>query len=374
MKQEQLLTLEPLSEFDDNFRNDYGAIRNRYVRSHYYGNDIDLEDVVNLFIEWRNDPEYFILRGLTLDDGYQERIIAKPDEMKYGFDQYALPESQLYLYKFVKAAKRGNDVYQYLVKKKLGPLNDLEKVTFFKENWGNKKTNLLFVTLTYDNNRCDINTAWKKIGPEFHLFCNNLRKQYGHIEIFRTWESTSHYYPHVHVLIAFKDKSFPVFIHKGQDGKRSFRIPTKDKDKISSYWHSHVDIKGVDNSKGAINELTKYVTKDLCSEKGNQTNAMIWLFRKQGYSISKGFIGLITGQFSNIVDLREPKMADLIKDEMYNCNRLDVKWEFIGILRGQQLGFLGNIWTVDMKKPPPRVADLLIAEYKRWNALHGGRY
>lgn len=387
----QQYLVEPIidrSLFDDQFRNEYGSIRNNKVRSHYYGLLISLEDVVELFQEWRDDAEYFILRG------------AIPYDVPY-IDISEVHNFTEHFYKFVKASKRGNDVYQYLVNKKLKPLQDIDNVTFFKDDWGVKCTNLLFITLTYDTSLCDVNTAWSNIGNDFHLFHNNLKKQYGHkvccnctfeykrtiskcpnckskscsyegVELFRTWESTKGYYPHVHAIIGFKDTSFQVIPKTNRQGKKKFRITNHHKNKISSYWHSHVDIQGVGDTEGAIDELTKYITKDLCSDKGNKTNAMIWLFRKQAYSVSKGFVGLITNQFVDI-DLSEPKIDDLLEEQMCNCNQDVIKWEFVGILRGKQLGFSPSIWCVDIKKPPPKLVEMLIHEYYRWRDAHGCR-
>lgn len=375
MRRQDLLPIvipvkDDLSIFDDNFRNEYGSIRRKFAYTQYSVGNVNLQGVVDLYKEWRDDHEYFILRKPHMI--YQETF--DRDNVSY-LGNVGIIKEYLdgYCYKFVKASKRGNDVYKYLVKEKLKQLNGLD-ITFFKDNWGDKRTSLLFITLTYDNNRCTDTVAWQNIGEEFHLFCNNLRKRYGHIEFFRTWESTGHFYPHIHVLIGFQKKSFPVFVHVDKKGKRKFRISKHDKDIISSYWHSHVDIQGVDNTKDAIKELTKYVTKDLCSEKGDKTNAMIWLYRKQAYGVSKGFVGLITGHFNTVVDLSEPKATDLIKSEMCNCNHDFEKWEFVGILRGEQLGFSPEMWVVDLKKPPPNVVNLLIHEQERWSALHGNRF
>jgi hypothetical protein len=184
----------------------------------------------------------------------------------------------------------------------------------------------------------------------------------------RTWESTNSFYPHVHCIILFEEESFNVITHIDKSGEISYRIPYKQKQDIAKYWHSNIDIQAVDSTHGAVLELTKYITKDLCSNKGDVTNSMIWLFGKQGYSISKGFIKSISG-FD--IDINEPNNSDLIK-EMCNCNQDKVKWEFVGILRGKHLGFNGDIWYVELKKPPPRVADLLIQEHMRWLCLHGG--
>jgi len=362
MIQQELVLSSPVptsdfSDIEDCFKNEYGAIRSCLVRRFYTIGTINLKEVVELFKEWKNEHEYIILRGEQTN--VQSCIDLTDSHVSYD-----------YIYRFVKASKRGNDVYRYLVSKKLKKLNELKNIPQFNENWGIKKTNVLFVTLTYDTNRCDVKTAWENIGDEYHLFCNNLRKQYGHIEIFRTWESTENNYPHVHAMIVFKDILFDVFSYVNKKGKKIFIVSKKENKKISGYWHSYVDIQGVENTQGATKELTKYITKDLCSEKGDKTNAMIWLFRKQSYAISKGFAESIGGTDGKNLNLSEPTNAEFI-NEMCNCNSPVVNWEFIGLLKGAQLKISENIWVADVKKPPPKVIELIERERIRWQEFHG---
>ena len=301
------------------------------------------------------------------NDTMQERIVRNNSSI--GDSWYLEPEI-VDLYKFIKASKRGNDVYKHLVTEKLKQFDDIPNLIFFDEHTTDKRTNILFVTLTYDNSRCSHSEAWDNIGKEFHLFHNNLRKQFGKVEVFRTWESTGKYYPHVHAIIIFWDYDFPVFARpRKKDGEIRYRVASKELKKISNYWHSFIDVQGVEDTKGAINELTKYITKDLCSKKGDVTNAMIWYHRKQGYAISKGFAEAINGWN---LDFNEPTNSDLI-NQMCNCNQQNINWEFVGILRGKHLGFSGNIWSIDIKKPPPRIVDKLVVEYYRWRGLNGGR-
>ena len=369
--QELLQTVDVISDsksslFGQDFRNEYGSIRWGKVRNQFAWGNIILPDALDLFEEWHKDSEYIVMKGTK--DIIQESF--NDDGVILDCQDHLYPE---HVYRFIKASKRGNDVYQYLVKKRLKPLDDLPDITFFKDNWGVKNTSLLFVTLTYDTKRCDEATAWKNIGKDYHLFYTKLRQEYGDIEYFRTWESTSHFYPHAHVLIAFKEKSFPVFIHKDKNGKRSFRIPQGDKDKIASFWHSNVDVQGVNGTKDAIDELTKYVTKDLCSDKGNKTNAMICLFRRQSYAITKGFVSLVKNSFARVTEeneLEDVGTFDLIKDDMCNCNNEFYKWEFIGVLRGIRLRISSDIWVCDLKKPPSSLIEMIIHEQKRWKANH----
>jgi hypothetical protein len=349
---------------EDYLKNEFGAIRRCFVNEAYNFNIINLSEVENAFIEWMSDPEYFILKG--------KKVFFVPDITTEDHDLYDLTkDGEFYkktVYKFVKAAKRGNDVYRHLVKEKLKPLKELDEVTFFKDEWGVKTTNMLFITLTYDAKLGNVTQAWKDIGEDFHRFKSNLIKQYGHIEVFRTWESTNHYYPHIHCVILFSEKTFQVFKHKGKDGKTKYRITTKDKNKIANYWHSIIDIQGCSDTKGAVGELTKYITKDLCSKKGYKTNSMIWLFRKQAYSVSRNFIGYIKGNIGTCVKIKDVKTTDLLKSDMCNLNQDVEKWEFVGILRGCFLGFKKEMWVVDVEDPPPSIKDLMEIEEKRWIA------
>ena len=388
-----------ISSFDDNeFKNEYEAIRCKFVKNGFFNGVIGLSDVVNLYRTWRDDAEYFIL----CSQSYFHQETFDRDRTSYlgnvGIIKTYIGENK---YKFIKASKRGNDVYKYLVDKKLKPINELQNVLFFKEDWGDKHTSLLFITLTYAIRKClscgkhyklglnqcpfcksyefiDLSPseAWKNIGVDYHLFCNKLRKKYGHIEFFRTWETTENFYPHVHVLIGFKNKDFSVFEHTDKKGKKTFRISKQDKDKINSFWHSNSDIQGISETDDATKELTKYITKDLCSAKGDKTNDMIWLFGKQSYAVSRGFVGLIKGCFAEITESQQ--IGDVATDDlinvMSNCNQQYEKWEFVGILRGVQLGVSSDLWSFDVKKPPPAIVELIEKERMRWATVHGGRY
>jgi hypothetical protein len=352
---------DPLA-YGDEFRNEYGSVRRKLVYREYCYDHISMSDVLSLFIEYKNDPEYLILRGWVNDYPNQERLDWLNDRDRFTGDCS-------FIYRFIKSSKRGNDVYKHLVTERLKPLNQLKDITFFSDEYSDKHTSFLFLTLTYNTKRTDVQTAWDTIGDEFHLFISNIKKQYGNIEYFRVWESTQNYYPHIHVLIGFKKHSFPVFTHEDRSGKKTYRIPWNDNKKISGYWHSHVDVQALCNTQGAVKELTKYVTKDLCSDKGNKTNAMIWLFRKQGYGITKGFIELLDNNFANI-DISEPTNSTLIKEQCRIETNDFVKWEFIGILSAYQLKITSDILVCDIKKPPPDVVEKINYEQQRWLSNH----
>jgi hypothetical protein len=355
-----------LASYDSFLCNEYGSLRWRFIRRHYFSKNLTIKDIIDIYPEWRDDSEFFILHGLVDNSTMQSRLISKYDPPE---DTWFLEPEKEDIYKFIKASKRGNDVYKHLVSEKLKPLMESQNIMFFDDHTTDKRTSVLFITLTYDNKKCGIDQAWKNIGVEFHLFHNNLRKMYGAVEVFRTWESTQNCYPHIHSIFLFEEHSFPVILHEDKNGVVSYRIPYNEKEKIGKHWHSNIDIQALQDTQGGVKELTKYITKDLCSKKGDITNAMLCLHNKRSYAISKGFVKAITGWYINC---NEPTNYDLI-NQMCNCNSDVVKWEFLGILRGRDLGFSDNIWCVDYKKPPPRVIELVLKERKRWLILHGNR-
>lgn len=302
-------------------------------------------DVVDLYTHWRDDPEYLCLR----------------ERHNYEMGIYQGHVFSCNVYHFVKAAKRGNDVYQARIAARFAPLRDLPPVKMFDIAWGDSQTYALFVTLTFDPSLMTSDEAWMAIGDQWHLFTSKLTQAYGPIAYIRTWESTQNYYPHIHALILFTNHVFDAFEHMGQDGVQRFRISRKDRNKIASFWHSHVDVQAIDDTGKAMTEVIKYITKDAYGPKGNKTNAMCWLHMKQQYSISRKFPLLLGSQVQG-QELAPPGMDDLISAIMHNCNS---DYEFIGIFRGQDLRFSGDIWYAKTSKPPPHVMDLIFSELAR---------
>lgn len=346
------------SPYGQEVRNDYGSLRWGKIRGQYRYGYIDLVDVIDIYEEWRDDSEFIVRKG-------KRNIVVKDPE---GND---VPTWEN-VFRFTKASKRGNDVYRYLIDEKLKPLTELPNIKFFKEDWGEKNSKFLFVTLTFDTKKCNEAEAWAHIGEEYHLFYTKMRQEYGDFEYFRAWEATGHCYPHAHVLIAFKDKVFPVFVHEVDDGKRSYRIPKNEKDKIASFWHSHVDVQAVNDTGGAIGELTKYITKDLCSLKGAKTNAMLSLFRRQSYAITEGFTAFVKGSFVDTGNMGDVGVFDLDTFVMCNCNNDIYDWEYLGVFRGLILNISSDIWFADVKKPPSALIHMVNNERRQWAKEHSG--
>jgi hypothetical protein len=343
----------------EHLRNEYGAIRQGLVRKAFENGELSPYEVLELSNEWRDDHEYFILKG--------EKTILVPNLINTNVD--VLKQT---FYKFVKGAKRGNDVYRYLVKERLAPLKKLKQLVYFKPDVLIKKTPMLFITLTCDVKKYggNIPKAWLSFGKEFHLFQTKLEKEYGKVELFKVYESTENFYPHFHFLAFFKEQSFSAFKHiakKGKNkGKITFRIANKHQQKIKSYWGAISDILAVSDTKHAFKEMSKYITIEVKSEKGSKTNSMLWSLNRRAFSLSKGFISAINGDNKLNQSISDVKDNALLIREMANCNHEVKKWEFVGILRGKLLGISGNIWVVDYKDPPPKIKTLIDFEIARW--------
>jgi uncharacterized OB-fold protein len=214
----------------------------------------------------------------------------------------------------------------------------------------------------------DIKESWvdkkKGISHTWTLFNKSLVGEFGKIEYMRVWESRDDYMPHTHALIVFKEHRFKIMQHIDENGDLSYRlVDPSDSEKIKSFWHSFVDIKGVTSIKAGVSEIVKYLL-DLSSEKGDKTHSMVWLFNMQSYAITRGFLTALDEKLVNI-DLSEPGEADLISDFMHNCRRGFLTLRFVGVMPDRLLGISGDILRVEMDRPPPRIEELLKHEAER---------
>jgi hypothetical protein len=324
-----------LSDLDidpDWFINRFGCIRWYNIRAAYFSNYINKEKVKELYCAWRDTPEYLWLDGYDIQGGFVKTC-------------------------FVKAAKRGNDVYKDRLNKKFKFLEELPPIWFIDDSAADKRSPMIFVTLTVDPKKYSLDQAWDQIGMELHIFETKLRQKYGSFVKIRVWESHESGFPHVHLVYYFHNYRFIVFEHFNNSNDRSWRIVTKDRNIIANFWSmGNVDIQAVEDTLGALNEVDKYITKNIWSNKGDLTNAMLCLHRKQAYHISscdpneywfnpinggvdlrlkpdldkclkKDFVGSIWGQaafmqlYNKFSDgVAEPSSAALVTDTVRNCN------------------------------------------------------
>ena len=363
---------------DDFFKNDNGCYRWQNIRLAYFNNFIDMSRVVNLYNKWRDQKEYLWL----------EIVNTKTEEVMGDL--------------FFKCAKRGNDVYKNRLKHKFSFLDSLNPIYFFLGDSKVKYTPMLFVSLTVDPKLYpNIDLAWLDISQNLHVFETKLRQKYGSFVKFRVWDAHESGYPHCHIVYYFHDKWFKAISHRRKkDNKLIYIIPTVHKNSIAKMWGmGNVDVQAVQDTHGAFNEVKKYITKNIWSDKGHLTNAMICLHRKQMYSLSlcdpykqqikymrlnnhkisvndlsrytmlnlpkwakKDFIGSIWGTqlyyqfYKERGDLAEPNTTALVREFVHNCNIDDVKFRYVGCVSYADMqNYMPNLnddWIICSDPPP----------------------
>lgn len=239
----------------------------------------------------------------------------------------------------VKCSKRGNDVYKFRIDQRFRELDVLAKrlgndrIFLIGEN--NPQTNILFITLTYDTKMCSQYEAWTNIGIEWNRYLSLIVRKHGKISFVRSWEAFKNGYPHIHVVIIFKEKKFNVFEFVNSQNKTTFRI--QEKKELECNWHSYVDVIAVSSLGGALRYLTKYLRKMHGRGSGvNLTQALSWINHKQVFSISKDFV----------------KEIRLVYKLLHNSNvktkqitfegTLLSEWEFLGIYPEEKFKELRN--------------------------------
>jgi len=305
----------------DWFKNAYGMYRWHLIRSAYDRDVIGEDFVTDLYQDWRDTTEFFKIDG--------ENILG----------EYAGVSA------FVKAAKRGNDVYKDRIRKKFSFFDELPPIDFFDDSWGHKTTPMLFITLTIDQKRYSIKEAYDVISQEFNRFETLLRQKFGNFVHFRVWEAHESGYPHVHVIYYFLKRSFEVWEHWNDPGdesgiKQTWRVSNKVRDSIKQMWSMgwNLDIQGVRDTLGAFSEVKKYVTKSIWSSKANKTNAMLTLFRKQSYHISS------KNPFTQPFPATQSFPESLIDD----TPATDISMKQVlerDMLKNQYLGSMVNVWA-----------------------------
>ena len=261
----------------------------------------DLEVIKEAFIEWSTFDEYLIFR--------KENIYTSEKE-----------------WRAVKAAKRGNDVYAWRLKKRLGHLRSIPNVRFFnhKDRSRRHKTRTLFIMLTYKrDDRLDV--VWEEIGSDYNRWITGLRRKYGKIEVVRTWEAHGDGYPHIHCVLLFEEIEFETFLYNGK-----WRINRKDD--ISRNWHfGFVDVLALSSIRAGVNYMVEYLTKAhrVLIEKGADrrrvlTLALMLIFRKHSFSISRSLSEVLKKVSCKMKSLGQ---VDLEGNPIY-------KWVLVGFWAG----------------------------------------
>ncbi|GAI35867.1 unnamed protein product, partial [marine sediment metagenome] len=126
-----------LADWSDSIKDDRGRVRLHKARCAFLEGPFDFGDITSAYKMWVACAEYGKI-NVKKDGVVLETIISK------------LP-------------KRGNDIYRWKMKRRLGFLESLGDSHFFDpkdRNLHGAKTRMLFITLTWDPKTCDLETAW----------------------------------------------------------------------------------------------------------------------------------------------------------------------------------------------------------------------
>ncbi len=353
-----------LSDWSDTIKDKRGRVRLHLARSAFFKGTFDFADIKKSYQMWVGLAEFGKI-NVKKDGKIIESIITK------------LP-------------KRGNDIYCWKLKKRLGFLESLGDAKFFNpkdRNLHGATTQMLFITLTWDPNSCDLETAWsghkvdkikgvlntdpynpifsKRCKPEnvgdhylahapdcpcvscrWNRWITAMRKRYGRIKVFRNYEAFGEApddgkvhadgYPHIHAVLLFEDFHFPVSF---LDKSKHFRLLRADKSDIANLWQFHVDVEACYSVQGAMGYIKKYLSKTygatnvenvyrVDSDKAELTVSLLWLFRKQSFAISGGLSDLMT--------------YGVIQTDFSDFDGLEFEWA--GVFTANELNCDPNVW------------------------------
>jgi len=284
----------------------------------------DLEDIAGKFETWLLEDKWMVLAH------EREEWVKDAGKMEY---------------LAVKCAKRGNDVYVSRVDSRLRGIGfNVPDVTHDFDR--DPRTNILFVTLTYDTKLCPFDQAWKKIAVEFNRWKANIRKKFGDFAVFRCFEAFENGHPHIHAILIFKEMHFHVFRDWEMVNGETHEIWLIDeKEFFDGFWHSWTKIKAVYNLHGGLNYLTKYIMK--CAEynredrKGKVTLALCWVFRKKAFYVSGEFRKALSDLIRSLCSSKTRKVQVNIFGNELEAN----KWNVLGfvnvfLLESIRVGFI----------------------------------
>jgi len=312
--------------------------------NNYQDTEIPIEEIIQAYTSWVQEDRYMILeRDKTTWDAPKSSTMFEKEMIA------------------VKSAKRGNDVYSQRVLTRFrmfeNLLTDLNLVYFDR---GKMRTQVLFLTLTYDTKLRSQHQAWKTLSKFYNLFMSKMRRVFGSISSARTFESFENGYPHVHAVLLFNDFSFPVREIINEKGIKVLVIDDNFKDCISAMWHSWIDVKGVGNVSESINYLKKYISKcanfDATDSKGIKTLAQCWAYRKRAYSLSGVFRCRMSDLISHMQNSNSKTSQMTLENEILEEN----KWSCLGFVSIEVLCIEPFIWHLPLSgKLRERVYDAL---------------
>jgi len=330
-----LLIPDPDLDLDvTSYLDEWGHVRLANVRGALdFDTDRGVKTNTLLYENWVNDHEWIEL--LRTEETYRK------DPWYWKIDKQWI---------CVKAAKRGNDIANRILARKMSALR--KQIEWIDPDPDDCHTNMLFVTLTWDTKICGRSEAWENIGSEWNTFLTSLKYFYGGtVKFLRSWESSKKGYPHIHALIYFPNWKFPFIPH----GDGSYRIPLELKDNIDKLWHSFVDVIAVRKKdiRVRLKDLMSYIIKfddrhvpfEQWNEKEKLTMAATWFFGLQQYGNSSEWNVDLTRTVRVI-------QTDTLQTDLYGDVISSVSYEFVGIIAGSDCKLGGDTWKKTWDKEP----------------------
>lgn len=302
--------------------------------------DLDQQSVpllVEAFKFWRDHAEYLLLKG-------ENRVNGKK------------------IFVAVKCSKRGNDVFSRRLDRRLGFLSRIEGIQLFSPGdfKPNKvvRSNLLWVTLTYNPALCSLRKAWETFMGDWNLWITNLRNKYGKIDVLKFSEAfpdqngEAFGYPHIHAVLLFREADFKVFprMEEGRDGKLGLVLRIQEKFELESQgrWHSWIDVKALSSGRALGGYLRKHTKNTHYGDSQGSlvTQALLWLHRKQTFSMSSGFrrnfLDLIMSKHDSKTSAAQETLdGELLDDWIWSCH---------GVRSAQEIGVDPGIWVQSLEE------------------------
>ena len=249
----------------------------------------------------------------------------------------------------VLCSKRGNPVYHHRLHCRLDPLfRNLGQAPNLL-NRSHNLTRLLFVTLTYDTKLKSPSLARELISDEFNRWITNVRNKFGNVSYLKATEFTDRGYPHIHLVLFFKDREFPFFQLRDK-----WRIPRPLRDSLKKGWHSFVDIEAVITPRQALAYTLKYILKlhgkpvegktawEITREGVDKTLALLWVYRLRGWTMS--------GDFEDVMNDLIPELCTTQTFQVTLDGENLTRWVLLGVRTAGELGIEDD--------PPPWVVQL----------------
>lgn len=236
----------------------------------------------------------------------------------------------------IQARKRGNKVHEWYVSQQLKPIlaysDTLNYERFIDDDpfvmpggrgsilndrTSLAYTNCVMITLEYNSNAGRAIDCWKNIGKDLNRFYASLRRHFGKVSYIRAYEAHESGYPHIHMILFFKESWLKVFKYHNKfrckitplikllwsrpnyvmvEGKRKIA-------KTGAVRLGFVDVLAVNNLGGGIRYICKYVLKmnkalenSVKSERDKLilTLALNWLHGRRAFAISGDFIRVMS--------------------------------------------------------------------------------